>query len=356
MKSPLLIMTQTTPTDYWSDTCNTDELAYALEHGAAGATTNPTIVHTVLKQQINVWEPRVRAIIKESPKATEEEIAWKVTEEVALAGSAMLKPVYDRTAGKKGRIAMQINPRLYRNAEAMVEQARYFHSLADNITVKFPATAAGIVAEEEATFHGVSVTSTVSFTVPQVIAAAEAIERGLDRRLKAGKSIETMSPNCVVMVGRLDDWLKVVADKENIISDPGCVEWAGVAVMKKAYQLFEERNYRSRLMAAAYRNHYHWSEFIGGDVVTTIPYRWALRFNGSDVEVRDRIHTPVDPAILDELSGHFADFRRAIDENGMKPAEFDSFGSTARTLRTFIGSYDALLAMIRDYMIPNPDR
>jgi len=46
-------MTQTTPTDYWSDTCNTDELAYALEHGAAGATTNPTIVHTVLKQQIN---------------------------------------------------------------------------------------------------------------------------------------------------------------------------------------------------------------------------------------------------------------------------------------------------------------
>ena len=69
-------MTQTTPTDYWSDTCNTDELAYALEHGAAGATTNPTIVHTVLKQQINVWEPRVRAIIKESPKATEEEIAW----------------------------------------------------------------------------------------------------------------------------------------------------------------------------------------------------------------------------------------------------------------------------------------
>jgi transaldolase len=58
---------------------------------------------------------------------------------------------------------------------------------------------------------------------------------------------------------------------KGIITDPGYLEWAGVAVMKHAYALYRERGYRTRLLAAAYRNHLHWSQFIGGDVVLTIP-------------------------------------------------------------------------------------
>src|SRR5260221_3632793 len=73
------------------------------------------------------------------------------------------------------------------------------------------------------------------------------------------------------MVGRLDDWVKVVAEKENITTDPGYLEWAGVAVFKKAYQIFKERGYRTRLLSAAFRNHMHWSEFIGGGVVISPP-------------------------------------------------------------------------------------
>ena len=55
-------------------------------------------------------------------------------------------------------------------------------------------------------------------------------------------------------------------EKENIAIDPGYAEWAGVAVLKKAYRLFRERGYRTRLLSAAFRNHMHWSEFIGGDL------------------------------------------------------------------------------------------
>jgi transaldolase len=69
------------------------------------------------------------------------------------------------------------------------------------------------------------------------------------------------------MVGRLDDWLKVVMEKNNLAIDPGYLEWAGVAVFKKTYRVFQERSYRLRLLSAAFRNHMHWSEFIGGDVV-----------------------------------------------------------------------------------------
>ena len=36
--------TATTVTDYWNDSCSIEELVYAIERGAVGATTNPTIV------------------------------------------------------------------------------------------------------------------------------------------------------------------------------------------------------------------------------------------------------------------------------------------------------------------------
>ena len=51
----------------------------------------------------------------------------------------------------------------------------------------------------------------------------------------------------------------------------------------------------------------------------------------------------------------FEDFRRAYEPDGLTVDEFDSFGPTARTLRSFISSYHDLQATIRDMMIPDPD-
>ena len=355
-KSALHHMAMTTATDYWNDSCNTDELAYGLEHGAVGATSNPTIVHTVMKQQIDVWQPRLRELIAEMPTATEEDLAWKIAEEITLKAATMLMPLFEESGGTAGRIAIQTNPTFFRNADRIVQQGLHFHNLAPNLTIKLPVTAAGLTALEELTAHGVSTTATVSFTVPQVIAAAEAFERGLKRREKEGKSTEAISCNAVIMVGRLDDWLKVVTAKQGVTIRPDAVEWAGVAAMKRAYSIFQERGYRARLMAAAYRNHYHWSELIGGDLVVTIPYKWARRFNASDITVADRIDRPVDPEIIETLNRNFEDFRRAYEPDGMEPSEFEAFGSTARTLRTFIKSYADLLATVRDEMVPDPDR
>ncbi len=164
-----------------------------------------------------------------------------------------------------------------------------------------------------------------------------------------------MGPVCTIMVGRLDDWLKVVAEKQPVTTDPGYLEWAGVAVFKKTYRLFRERGYRLRLLSAAFRNHMHWSEFIGGDVVISPPYRWQQRYNASDVEVIPRIDNPVDPKIVGELERKFVDFRRAYNEGGLAVEEFDTFGSTRRTLRQFIAACHELDAQIRNFMVPNPD-
>ena len=355
-KSTLHEMASTTPTDYWNDSCAVGELTYAIDHGAVGATSNPTIVVTVLKQEMHLWRDRIHAIIAQNPTWSEVEITWQVLEEVAVKGAELLLPVFEREGGRKGRLSIQTNPANYRNTEAIVAQARHFDRLLPNMQVKIPVTSTGVQAIEEATYHGININATVSFTVPQALAVAEAVERGLDRRAADGHDISTMSLVCTIMVGRVDDWMTVLTNRDNITVNPDSIPWAGVAVMKKAYQIYQERGYRSRLLAAAYRHHLHWSEFIGGDVIVSMPYMWQHRFNASDVSVKDRIHDPVDPAFVDDLYAHIPDFRKAYDEDGMTVEEFDTFGATVRTLRGFIASYHELIALIREeFMLPNPD-
>ena len=352
---PLHEMTGTTPTVLWNDSCAVSELTDSIKHGAVGATCNPVIVGEVLKKEMHLWKDRIPQIIREMPIASEDEIAWKLIEEMSARGAALLMPIFEKSEGYNGRLSIQTDPRLYRDSERILAQALHFDSLAPNMIVKIPATQAGIVAIEQATFRGVSINATVSFSVPQAIAVAEAVERGLTRREKEGKDTRHMGPVSTIMVGRLDDWLKVAADKSNIITDPGYLEWAGVAVMKKAYKIYKERGYRLRLLSAAFRNHMHWSEFIGGDVVISPPYLWQKRYNASDVKALPRMQNPVDPMIVDELYRKFADFRRAYDEDGMRPDEFDDFPPTRRTLRQFIGAFTDVARFIRDQMIPNPD-
>lgn len=354
-KSSLHKMVCTTQTALWNDSCSIEELNYSIDNGAVGATCNPVIVGNVLKKEMHLWKDRIEKIIEEMPKATEDDIAWKLIEEMSVKGAELLRPIFDRENGKNGRLSIQTDPKYYRDSQAILKQAVRFHNLAPNMIVKIPANKAGIEAIEKATYQGVSINATVSFTVPQSLAVAEAVERGLKLREKDGKDISQMGPVCTIMVGRLDDWLKVIANRDNIITNPEYFEWAGVAAMKKAYKIYRERGYRLRLLSAAFRNHMHWSEFIGGDVVISPPYKWQKRYNASDIEVIDRMDKPVYQKIIDELSGKFKDFRKAYEEDGMTIDDFDDYGPTKRTLRQFIVAYEDLAGVIRDFMIPNPD-
>jgi transaldolase len=267
----------------------------------------------------------------------------------------LLEPTFQAHQGKNGRLSLQTDPRLYRDSKRMLYQAIHFSKLAPNLIVKIAATKAGIAAMEEATYQGISVNATVCFTLPQCLAVAEAIERGLNRRGNEGKDISTMGPVCTIMLGRLDDWLKAVQGKRTASLNPEFLEWPGIAVFKKTYKIFRERGYRSRLLAAAFRNDMHWSELIGGDIVISPPHKWQVRFNASDIEVIPRIENPVDPTIVNALLDNFDDFRRAYTEDALTLDEFDTFPATRRTLRQFISACQELNAQIRDVMIPSPD-
>jgi transaldolase len=353
--SPLGRTVATTATDIWNDSCAVGELEYAISFGAVGATANPTIVADVWKADPAHWRGRVRTLADERSDATETDLAWAIVEEMSLRAAPLLLPAFTASGGRQGRLSMQTDPTLFRSFDRMLAQGEHFASLAPNVIVKFPATSVGVRVMEEATYRGVSVNATVSFSVAQAVAAGEAVERGLRRRESEGLPVDDMGPVITVMMGRLEDWLKVQTERDGIIADPSAIPWSGVAVFKRTVAEFRARGLRARPLGAAIRHHLHWSELIGGDVVITLPAAWQRRFNASSVEVRPRMDDPIEPGVLDELRSRFPDFVRAYEPDGMTPDEFDAFGPSARTLRAFVGSYHELLHQVADALVPNPD-
>ncbi len=352
---PLLRMTESTPTCLWNDSANPAELGDAIGWGAVGATCNPVIALTALRADLPRWQQRIRNYAAEQPTADESTIGWHMVRELSVEAARLLEPIFAAHNGRNGRLSVQTDPRLYRDQRAIVDQAVEFSRFAPNIIVKIPAVAVGIAAIEEATYRGISINATVSFTLAQAVAVGEAVERGLRRREAEGLDIATMGSDCTIMVGRLDDWLKVVVERESMTLDPGHLEWAGIAVFKKAYAVYRRRGFRARLLSAAFRNHMHWSQLVGGDVVISPPFSWQVRLNNSGIEPVPRIDEPVNPDVVAELYAKLADFRRAYDEDGLCPAEFLNFGATRRTLRQFLSATDDLQCLVRDAILPNPD-
>ncbi len=355
MPGPLEAMASGTRTALWNDSADPRELAQSMAWGAVGATCNPVIAVTCIKADLPRWSARIAALAAERPQAGESEIGWRVVEEISLEAAAMLRPVFAEHAGHNGRLSMQTDPRLHRDAAALADQAAYFASLAPNIIVKIPATATGIAAIEEAVARGVSVNVTVSFTVPQAVAAAEAIERGMDRRAAEGHDVSAMGHVVTIMVGRLDDWLRDCVARDGIEIDPRHLDWAGIAAFKRAYAVFQERGFRSRLLSAAFRTTLHWSELVGGDVVISPPFAWQQTIQEAGVVVGgDRMGVPVDPAIVAALSESLPDFRRALDPDGMPVSDFLDFGATRKTLRQFLAADEELDQIVRDVLVPAP--
>src|SRR6202453_1871198 len=147
-KSPLDEMTHSTPTSLWNDSASLAELSYSIEHGGVGATCNPVIVLDVINKESDLWNKRISALITEMPRATEEEIAWRLVEEISAKRAELLRPVFDQHRGINGRLSIQTDPHYYRDPDALLKQALRFHALAPNMIVKIPATQAGIAAIE----------------------------------------------------------------------------------------------------------------------------------------------------------------------------------------------------------------
>ena len=349
--APLARAARDTPTALWNDSADPEELRRSIEFGAVGATCNPVIAFAAIKKSPEVWGPRLRELAGEHPTWGESELGWQAVKELSIAAAKLLEPAFAESGGRNGRLSIQTDPRLHRDADALVAQAVEFSRLAENIIVKIPATATGIAAMEEAAYRGVSINATLSFTVPQAVAVGEALERALDRRAADGLPEQEFGHVVTIMGGRLDDWLKNWTAANRILTNPGVLDWAGVAALKRAHHVFTERGYRSRILSAAFRNHLQWAELVGGDMVISPPFDWQARINENGITVENRIEVPVAPEILRELET-LSEFRRSYEVDGMTPAEFEGYGAARNTLRQFLEADAQLDALVRDVLIP----
>ncbi len=327
--------------ELWNDSCALAELKDAVAHGFVGATSNPVIVAAAVNADKARLMPVLDGLIREHAKESEDEIAWRLIGEVVKEGAAVLRG--------KGVLCAQVSPKHYRDAGRMLSHARELAALADNVAIKAPATPAGIEAMEEMVACGIAVNATVSFTVSQAVLVAEAIARGEQRARATGK----VAPRSVItlMIGRVDDHIKRVVDKDKLLLDPGHLAWAGIAVFKSAHAVFKRRGFSTTLLAAAYRHHLHWTELIGAGVIQTIPYAWWKQFETAHVPLRASLHEPVEPEILASLR-KVPDFVRAHDEGALAAGDIERYGATVHTLRQFLDGYEGLVKLVRERMLP----
>lgn len=337
--------------DWWNDSGIASELGEAVALGAVGGTSNPVIVSQAAKANPQLCRPILERLMAEHPHATEDDLAWKLIHEMGVQSARQLRPVYEVTGGAKGFLSMQVNPKFHPDTRAMVTQATELAALAPNIAIKAPANAAGIAAMEEMTARGIRVNATVSFSVAQALAASAAIARGLERARAAGLEADRIRPYITLMIGRVDDHLKRVAEAQKIETTAGVLDWAGIAVFKQAHRIFKDRGLPGTLLAAAYRHEAHWSQIIGREVLQTIPYTWWKKFNVSGTEPRATLEEPVAEPIVTELREKFPDFNQACDEDGMTPSEFGRYGATVHTLHQFLQGYADLVGFVRGVML-----
>ena len=319
-----------TPTSWWNDSGDPDDLRRSLEHGATGVTTNPVLAAATLRSNPEKWAEVLEGL---DPSLTGQQRAEHLLRGVVTQAASLFEPEFRRSAGAEGYVCAQVNPLHAADRDAMIGAARRLHAWAPNIAVKLPATAAGLDALEECVAEGITITSTVNYTVPQVLAAAESHRRGSERARAAG----TKPGRCfsVIMIGRIDDYLRDVAqDNASGISEEDIIA-AGVAVTRRAYSIYRERGYEAVLLVAALRGIHHMTPLAGAELIMSIHPRQQEMLLAPEVP-RDAagIETPLDARRIGRLS-KMPEFLRAYEPEGMKPEEFITFGVTQRTLAEF---------------------
>lgn len=321
---------------WWTDTAEIQTMDEAIENGATGVTTNPILIKKSLYSNPEFWRPYLDSAVGLKGDEKAEEILRCVTVEIAKK----FQPIFEKMDGKQGFVCAQVNPKKQGDTAAMVEMGKRLAAWAPNIAVKLPATAAGLRAIEELAAEGITTVGTVSFTTPQAVAVAAAQQRGIDRCRAAGK--KPGMAFAVLMVGRLDDYLRDVAkDMESDVPESDIIQ-AGTAAIKKAYAICKERGYEAKLMPAGMRGGYHATALAGSDMSMSLS-AGILTALGKETEFVPHIDEPVSVETIERLNT-IPEFVRGYNVESLPEAEFIRFGASQRTLSQFVEAGWAMIA------------
>ncbi len=327
-------MSTNTRTKWCNDSALSATLDDAMADGAIGCTTNPPLAYEAVSNESAIYRSDIE---KASALPAGDERAVELTSAVVRRVASRLRGLHDRSDGACGYVRVQVKPLDSADERAMYTMAIRFSSLGDNVMVKIPATHAGIAVLEELAAQGIPTNPTVCVSIAQVLAAAEANERGVRRAVAAG--LAPAPSTAALVMGRLQDYLAHLNRERNAGVAADDLAMAVLAVTKRCHGIMAERGYRQLLMPAAFRTPWQVSELAGANVHMTIHPKIQSAIAKADAEGRIRrkegIDNPVDMDAVARVARALPEFARAFDPDGLTTREFDAFGATAMTLDGF---------------------
>ena len=338
-------MAENTPSQWCNDSAIPEDIEAALASGAVGCTSNPSLTYEVLTKQPELFSKEVAKIPKD---VVGDRRVVELIGVVVRYIASMLYDIYEKSGGEYGYIRAQVQPDLSADAEAMLRMGKVFASWGKNIKVKIPGTAAGIWVLEELAALGIPTNPTVCVTVSQIIAAAEANERGIRRAIFKG--IQPAQSTSAIVMGRLQDYLTKLNEERSCGLSFSDLSWASLAVAKKCCRIFTEHGYSQVLMPAALRCAMQVEQLAGSKVEMTIHPKIQRMLDDSDAQGllrrENNIGKPVDEDAVERVRRALPEFGQAMDEDGLDIKEFDAYGATVMTLSYFdITGWQKLLSV-----------
>jgi len=221
----------------WLDNITRDMLddgtlqRYIAELSITGLTSNPSIFDGAIGGG-DTYDASIRE--KAAAGGSGESLFIELALEDLRRAADLFRPEFDATGGVDGWVSMEVSPLLARDTEGTIEAARTIYDQADrpNLFVKIPGTPEGLPAIEASIFDGVPINVTLLFSRDQVLAAAEAYLRGIERRLEAGLDPRIGSV-ASLFVSRWD-----VAVQDQVPED--LRNRLGIAVARQTYRSYRE--------------------------------------------------------------------------------------------------------------------
>jgi len=205
-----------------------------------GVTSNPTIFAKSLSsgdaygQQIADLKTRGVAVDEASRMITTYDIRWACD---------VFRPVYERTGGLDGRVSLEVDPRLARETEKSIAEARALWWMVDrpNLLIKIPATLEGLPAITQCISEGISINVTLIFGLERYSQVIDAYMEGLERAAAAGHDLSQIRSVASFFVSRVDTEVDQRLDKVGTPEAEALRGKAAVANARLAYELFEQR-------------------------------------------------------------------------------------------------------------------
>lgn len=340
------------------------DLARSVTRGEiVGITTNPTIFAKAIGAGSG-YEDQVRDLALRGTAIGETLrllTAWDVR-----AACDILRPVFDRTGQRDGRVSIEVDPRIARDGDRTAAEARGLWWLVNrpNLLIKIPATLAGLPAITASVADGISVNVTLIFSVGRYEAVLDAYMAGLERRAAKGDGLEGVESVASFFVSRVDTEvdrrLAGTADRSGDEAVKAAAErlhgQAALANSRLAYRHYEQALASDRWKALAAKGarmqRLLWAstgvkdkrfddtryvvELVAPDTVNTMPEA-TLRAVADHGEVRgDTIRGGYEQAqaVVDELANlgvDLADVADVLEDQG---------------IASFAASWDELIASV----------